>query len=493
MIPVAPIVIALLALLRHARGGNNQPSIRGRSLSWLFYVKLFLIAPIIASAIGTEAAAPAFAPGPRVTASALVTILVLLPFILPVAILRVTTVRLGLARATYYLARATGAFASSGQFRSGAALLAAEALRRSRAPSADDIAWVARKAERAPNPATNATTTMMLEHVESATSPEALERAYALSTLLERAYSGDLVRLARGRAFSFLAAHSAARGDFARVAALRFSVATLSVRAWAVRVLARSEVGSLHRFPLQQRKVASWILGAEGRRMLEGPPIKKGPPAPSSASGAELFTEAASAHAAFLSVPSPSAANRALARWSDVVTSPATRAAWDRRKLALGARRGELDDMVHDARHAIADALLSRRLSGAELAAIDSDEVRLRVKDALWAELNDASTALRRRTDADDALSSREEWLEVARIVLLWERLMPLSTPAELYSAFSYPLDHYACWIADKIVLLRDRPLAYAAFAFLRERAVEAGATESSVRLRENMNIVRAG
>lgn len=82
-------------------------------------------------------------------------------------------------------------------------------------------------------------------------------------------------------------------------------------------------------------------------------------------------------------------------------------------------------------------------------------------------------------------MPANEEWSDVARIVLLWERLVPLAEPAELYGAFAYPLDIYSCRIVKESK--QHRPVARAVAQFLLERARDADDTVNAKRLADNV------
>lgn len=487
MIPVIPILVAALAIVRRMNG-PAQSSTRGRDVGWLFIVKFLFALPLWSLAlVGLQSL---FGKGVMVGPSILGSLAVLMFVVTPVPLLRLTTVRLGLPRVTYYVARITGAFSRSGHFRSGATLLAAEALVRSRAPSPEDLAWVETRAERAPHRATNAVTLMTLRHVRGATDPDAARQAFELSCLIERTHYGDLFRLGRRRAFDFMLAEACRRGDYGRAARVRLSLARFSPRSWAVRVVARSCAGVPMTAQAIQRALAWPWVGSEGRALLRR--RTDAPPETKSESDDRLAV-AARAHARFLSSGTVRAANRALAAWDDALASTDVRAAWERRKAALGARQADLASVIDRARREIVEALLAHDLTEDETRAIASEPVRLGLKDALWERLNDATVALRKRTDDDDPLSFLEEWADIARIVALWERLLPLAQARELYEQFSYPLDHYACWTADKRLLFVDRPLSYAIFSFLRDQARAAGADADAARLEQNMKLVTVG
>lgn len=497
MIPIGAIVVGIRAAM--AVGGGRAVA-RRTQIPAVLSVKLFLAAtgiPIVA--VAAYSFVDALTSSHEVGAFACVaaTTLSLLVLFVPSVVLRQTTVRLGWHRATYYLARALGAFSLSQHFRSGAALLAAEALTRARQPSPAAREFVERKAKLGGKSGTNAATWLILASVEAAASEHPEERRAGRTRAAAMAMLGTYMHwkhaafAAHRVVASSALADAMTRGDF--VAVRKIPWRALGRRGRALRVLGLRIAGLPIRLQKVRSAYAAWVLGrsAHERLALLDEPSAQSPSAENVPDDA-LRAATTRAHIAFLAEPRPttSSLRNVLNLWDRLVVSSHVAAHWERRALGLGARRAALCDVKEQAvaalaHHALAADLFLENLGEGSASA---DALRLAVKNERWSRLDEVSQRLLAQVDTAEPDPLRTAWSDVAQALLLWSSIVPVSSPAEVHRSFSYALDRFACWICDRRSPT-DKVLAYAIFHFLHESAAVIGDVTNADRLRRNMGV----
>jgi hypothetical protein len=414
--------------------------------------------------------------------------LVLLAF--PWPVVRLVLVPLGLPRLAYWLART-----SDVTFRldphGGAAVAGAWALCMQREPDETTVEWLADKlAKEAPlRGAGLLASGLLLAARGDRDGARAL--VGAVLDVDPRACPPAARRIATG----WLAAEAAERGDWARVAELGHSLGQGGRLGWLLSAIAQSlllepmspgKLGLWLRWAVSPRRRATLPMVRRAALALDGafiepeeePPIA---PAPS-VEGGDAIRTALSLHATVLMRPKEALRAEDVRTvgqaWDEALAGRVTERMLLERALVVGASGA--DAALARMRAAVDDELTRVVLaSGVALKDLDGGEtiarVRVRLRDRLLTEIEQASDAIKRRYDERRALPAVDEWREWGSLCALYERGVRAAGEDLRRLAFAKVFGdtcNYGVWLYND---LKQRPLANAVFRWLHAQATLAG------------------